>query len=50
MLFYCVERLIFQGLQRIIYLRSLSKYHDKFQAIATLPTKFPLPFNMKPSA
>ena len=25
MLFYCVERLIFQGLQRIIYLRRLSK-------------------------
>ena len=25
MLFYCMERLIFQGLQRIIYLRSLSK-------------------------
>ena len=24
MLFYCLERLIFQGLQRIIYLRSLS--------------------------
>ena len=23
MLFYCMERLIFQGLQRIIYLRSL---------------------------
>ena len=25
MLFYCMERLIFQGLQRIIYLRSLSQ-------------------------
>ena len=32
MLFYCVERHIFQALQRIIYLRSLSyTYNDTFK-------------------
>ena len=38
MLFYCMERLIFQGLQRIIYLRSLSVLFSAMSASGrTLP-------------